>query len=91
MSDIEAFLEAPGDRDVPVSQVFTEEMFIELEKRMNGVGWDNVRSYWENDFKNRKIIKDFMKVRKWKNCFWALSFLACMSSLLICVLLISFV
>lgn len=82
MSDIEAFLEAPGDRDVPVSQVFTEEMFIELEKRMNGVGWDNVRSYWENDFKNRKIIKDFMKVRKW---------LACMSSLLICVLLISFV
>ena len=62
MTDIEIFLENPGDQDVPVSQVFTEDMFTELEKRMDSVGWDNVRSYWDNDFKNRKIIKDFMKV-----------------------------
>lgn len=69
MSDIEAFLENPGAQDVPVSQVFTEEMFTELEKRMDGVGWDNVRSYWNNDFKNRKIISDFMKVRGMEECF----------------------
>ena len=69
MSDIEAFLENPGAQDVPVSQVFTEEMFAELEKRMDGVGWDNVRSYWDNDFKNRKIIQGFMKVRMIEQCF----------------------
>jgi hypothetical protein len=66
MTDIESFLENPGDQDVPVSQVFTEEMFTELEKRMDSVGWDNVRSYWDNDFKNRKIIKDFMKVSEFE-------------------------
>lgn len=62
MSEIETFLENPGAKDVQVSQVFTEEMFTELEKRMDGVGWDNVRSYWDSDFKNRKIVSGFMKV-----------------------------
>lgn len=61
MTDIEGFLDKPGSQDVPVSKVFTEEMFSELEKRMDGVGWDNVRSYWDSDFKNRKIISGFMK------------------------------
>eukprot|EP00578_Thalassiosira_sp_NH16_P023927 CAMPEP_0181091284 /NCGR_PEP_ID=MMETSP1071-20121207/8317_1 /TAXON_ID=35127 /ORGANISM="Thalassiosira sp., Strain NH16" /LENGTH=615 /DNA_ID=CAMNT_0023173415 /DNA_START=118 /DNA_END=1968 /DNA_ORIENTATION=- len=61
MSSIEAFLENPGNKDVPVSNVFTEEMFTELEKRMDGVGWDNVRSYWDTDFKKRKIVSGFMK------------------------------
>jgi len=61
MTNIEGFLEQPGSKDVPVSEVFTEEMFAELEKRMDGVGWDNVRSYWDKDFKNRKIISGFMK------------------------------
>lgn len=63
MTAIEGFLENPGDKDVPVSSVFTEEMFGELEKRMTEVGWDNVRSYWDGDFKNRKIVTEFMKVR----------------------------
>ncbi|KAL7537636.1 hypothetical protein ACHAXR_012007 [Thalassiosira sp. AJA248-18] len=61
MSNIEAFLESPGGNDVPVSDVFTEEMFSELEKRMEGVGWDNVRSYWDKDFSKRKIVSGFMK------------------------------
>lgn len=61
MSDIETFLDNPGNKDVPVSDVFTNEMFSELEKRMDGVGWDNVRSYWDSDFKDRKIISGFMK------------------------------
>lgn len=61
MTNIEAFLEKPGSQDVLVSDVFTEEMFGELEKRMDGVGWDNVRSYWDSDFKKRKIISGFMK------------------------------
>ncbi|KAL7481631.1 hypothetical protein ACHAW6_007314 [Cyclotella cf. meneghiniana] len=61
MTEIENFLESPGEKDVPVSAVFTEAMFSQLEKRMDGVGWDNVRSYWDGDFKNRKIISGFMK------------------------------
>eukprot|EP00956_Cyclotella_meneghiniana_P002623 scaffold3075_cov62-Cyclotella_meneghiniana.AAC.6 len=61
MTSIEEFLESPGEKDVTVSNVFTEEMFSQLEKRMDGVGWDNVRSYWEGDFKERKIISGFMK------------------------------
>ena len=61
MTSIEEFLENPGKQDVTVSEVFTEEMFTELEKRMDGVGWDNVRSYWDSDFKNRKIVTGFMK------------------------------
>ena len=63
MTSIEEFLEKPGEKDVPVSKVFTEEMFTQLEKRMDGVGWDNVRSYWDSDFKDRKIVSGFMKVR----------------------------
>jgi hypothetical protein len=62
MTAIENFLEDPGDKDVAVSNVFTEEMFTQLEKRMDEVGWDNVRKFWEGDFKNRKIISGFMKV-----------------------------
>ena len=61
MTDIEQFLETPGENDVPVSSVFTDQMFSQLEKRMDGVGWPTVRSYWEGDFKNRKIVSGFMK------------------------------
>lgn len=61
MTSIEQFLEDPGDRDVPVSAVFTDAMFDRLEERMKGVGWDDVRSYWESDFKGRKIVSGFMK------------------------------
>jgi len=62
MSNVEEFLERPGDRDVSVSKVFTQDMFDQLEKRMLGVGWESVRSYWENDFRDRKIVSGFMKV-----------------------------
>ena len=61
MINIENFLEKPGDKDVPVSKVFTEEMFASLEGQMDKVGWDSVRSYWESDFKKRKIVSGFMK------------------------------
>ena len=61
MIDIENFLEKPGANDVPVSKVFTEDMFASLETKMGGVGWASVRKYWDGDFKNRKIISEFMK------------------------------
>jgi hypothetical protein len=62
MINIENFLEEPGDKDVPVKDVFTEAMFAKLDSRLTGVGWTSVRSYWESDFQNRKIISEFLKV-----------------------------
>jgi hypothetical protein len=61
MVKIEHFIENPGDKDVPVSQVFTEEMFSELNQKLTDVGWTSVQSYWDNDFKNRKIVSQFLK------------------------------
>jgi len=61
MVKVEQFLENPGDKDIAVSNVFTENMFNELDNRIKGVGWNSVRTYWEEDFRNRKIIDGFMK------------------------------
>jgi len=61
MEEIEVFIENPGDKDVRVDEVFTEKMFTELEKRMESVGWANIRTYWESDYKNRKIVTNFLK------------------------------
>ena len=61
MSNIEDFLERPGEKDVTVSSVFTQDMFGKLQQRMNDVGWDSIQNYWDNDFKNRKIVSEFMK------------------------------
>jgi len=61
MIDIEHFLENPGDKDIPVKDVFTEEMFSKLDARLTSVGWNSVRSYWESDFQDRKIVSSFMK------------------------------
>lgn len=62
MNDVEKFIESPGERDIPVSSVFTNDMFNKLEHRMASTcGWQSVRTYWEEDFKNRKIITEFMK------------------------------
>lgn len=64
MVDVESFLENPGDKDVAVSQVFTEDMFTELDNKLVEVGWKSVKSYWDEDFKNRKIVSQFMKDTK---------------------------
>ena len=62
MVQVEHFLENPGDKDVRVSNVFNENMFARLEAKMAAVGWKSVKSYWDDDFKNRKIVSEFMKV-----------------------------
>jgi hypothetical protein len=63
MTKIEEFLENPGPKDVEVNEVFTDDMFGKLEERMTNVGWDSVKNYWDEDFKKRKIVSGFMKVR----------------------------
>jgi hypothetical protein len=62
MVNVEKFIEEPGDLDVLVPSVFTEQMFTELDHRLvNTAGWKSVRTYWDNDFSKRKIIQNFMK------------------------------
>lgn len=61
MVKVEEFLEAPGDKDVLVNQVFTEQMLTKLDQRLTSVGWKSVRQYWDEDFSKRKIVEGFIK------------------------------
>lgn len=62
MEGVEKFLEQPGEKDVKVSEVFTQKMFEELDSRMtNTAGWKSVRSYWDSDYSKREIVTGFMK------------------------------
>eukprot|EP00977_Amphora_coffeiformis_P010943 scaffold2590_cov160-Amphora_coffeaeformis.AAC.14 len=61
MVDVEKFIDNPGKRDVLVSQVFTPAMFDTLDARLQSLGWTSMRTYWENEFKNRRIVSDFLK------------------------------
>ena len=64
MVNVENFLENPGPKDIPVAQVFTDQMFDSLEQKMLEVGWDPnrmVRQYWETDFKKRLLVSGFLK------------------------------
>lgn len=61
MVDVEQFIENPGDKDVKVSEVFTNAMFETLDKRLTGVGWKSMKTYWESDYSNRKIVSGFLQ------------------------------
>jgi len=61
MERIEHFIENPAEKDVEVNQVFTDEMFRELNDQMIQVGWPSVKTYWDDDYKKRKIVSTFLK------------------------------
>lgn len=61
MVNVESFLENPDDKDVSVNQVFTEDMMTELEQKMQVMNWPSVRSYWDTDYSQRRIVSGFLK------------------------------
>jgi hypothetical protein len=64
MKHVSEFIESPGDNDVPVSKIFSDKMYNELEAAMKDAGWsgvDETRKYWEDDYKQRKVISEFIK------------------------------
>ncbi|GMI39894.1 hypothetical protein TeGR_g9472 [Tetraparma gracilis] len=64
MSAVEDFVEAPGDKDVPVGSIFTDAMYDQLERRMQAAGWEGlpaVRGFWEGDYRGRAIVSGFLK------------------------------
>lgn len=63
MIKVEQFIDNPTDEtDIPVSQIFTHDMFDELESRMTKVaGWESIREFWVSDYSQRKIVTEFLK------------------------------
>lgn len=64
MAGVEQFIEDPGDRDVKISDVFTDSMFEELFASMEAEGWEHlekVRKFWDDDYRGRTIVQGFMK------------------------------
>ena len=66
MMDVENFIENPGEKDVQVNEVFTEEMFGQLAARLASASvpqdkLTKVRDRWTTDFSQRKIVTTFMK------------------------------
>eukprot|EP00908_Phaeocystis_cordata_P013130 Transcript_24161.p1 GENE.Transcript_24161~~Transcript_24161.p1 ORF type:complete len:449 (-),score=191.87 Transcript_24161:963-2204(-) len=63
MEGVERFIEAPGDKDVPVSAVFTKDMYDDLMARMKKQGWDcaPVAAVWDSDLSKRSIVAGFLK------------------------------
>jgi len=64
MVDVQEFISSPGERDVPVKQVFTPAMWADLKQLMAARGWaglDEVESLWTSDYSERRIISGFMK------------------------------
>ena len=66
MDDVERFINAPGAEDVPVERVFSPAMFQDLKALMLAAGWDpehvsDTEKAYESDFKNRKIVTQFLK------------------------------
>ncbi len=64
MSKVSHFIESPAEGDVPISSVFSDAMYNELEEHMKAAGWTGLaetRAVWENDFRKRSIISGFIK------------------------------
>lgn len=63
MIQIEQFINTPTPaQDVPVHQVFTHEMFQQLNHELTETAkWKSVTEYWENEYSNRKIVSEFLK------------------------------
>lgn len=64
MEAVQNIIIDPAEHDVPVSSVFTDDMFGDLKSLMLGRGWDHVddvQKAWETDFRSRPIVSGFLK------------------------------
>ena len=64
MKKVSDFIQKPGDNDVFIKKIITDDMFTELEQAMRDAGWlgvDETRQMWLTDYKNRRSISGFMK------------------------------
>eukprot|EP00747_Dinoflagellata_sp_TGD_P045275 gnl/TRDRNA2_/TRDRNA2_143736_c0_seq4.p1 gnl/TRDRNA2_/TRDRNA2_143736_c0~~gnl/TRDRNA2_/TRDRNA2_143736_c0_seq4.p1 ORF type:complete len:545 (-),score=132.75 gnl/TRDRNA2_/TRDRNA2_143736_c0_seq4:134-1540(-) len=67
MAGVEAFLENPGERDVPVRTIFTDDMFMDLKELMRQEKMqhlDEVEALWRGGslhLGQRKVVSEFLK------------------------------
>ena len=64
MQDVQQFLDTPGEADVAVGSLLTNEMLSELRGLMVSAGWpmvDEAVAEWQAHYAQRKIINGFMK------------------------------
>lgn len=64
MGSVEAFVEAPGVRDITVGEIITDVMLDELCALMTGhglSGLEKTREYWFANLKPRRIVSQFLK------------------------------
>ena len=63
MEKVEDFMQSPGDKDVPVEAIFTQEMFDKLDTHMTKQGWEGqaeCAQYW-SELRSKTIISGFLK------------------------------
>lgn len=60
MDSISDFLSKPGNKDVVVSTIFTDDMFDTLLDKLPFDGLEEVREYWK-DLKKRTIVEGVLK------------------------------
>lgn len=64
MLAVQALIDAPGDREPVVGEVFSPTMWAELQKAMLSLGWEGVAKVderWASDLSKRKIVTKFLK------------------------------
>lgn len=65
MKKVSQFVTDPGSKDVKVSEVFSDTMFDDLvrhiEETAKWAGLAEMKIQWNTDFKNRKVISEFIK------------------------------
>lgn len=64
MAGVSEFIKNPSEKDVTVGEVFTDDMFSELEALMRAADWkyvDETKVKWLAEFKGRRIISQFIK------------------------------
>ncbi len=63
MQGVQEFIESPKN-DKPVFEIFTDEIFAEVCIKMQKqkiLGMTELKKYWENDYSQRRAIKEFLK------------------------------
>mmetsp|Transcript_52479 Transcript_52479/g.122448 ORF Transcript_52479/g.122448 Transcript_52479/m.122448 type:complete len:612 (+) Transcript_52479:46-1881(+) len=67
MDQVEKFIDQPGEKDVPVAEVFSDSLFQELCGLMKAENWpglEKVEELWKSDLSQRKIISGVLKEKE---------------------------
>eukprot|EP00939_MAST-03C_sp_MAST-3C-sp1_P004681 g4681.t1 len=66
MQNVQDLVQSPGARDVPVSDIFTSDMFDELKANMLSLGWNAdhiaaVEDMWTSEYSKRRSVSGILK------------------------------